>query len=418
MPEPLPALAGDATADVVVVGGGFTGLWSAWHLAATGAAVVVLEGTRCGFGPSGRNGGFVSSLDLVVDPASALGVAGREAVLAIGEWCSDESVDAWFRPAPHVVVSTAPAQDAAVERRVPGAHIARLDADAVRALCASPTFRIGAAVPCGATVHPARLVFGLRERLLARGVRIFEGSPVRSLRGGRALTASGSVTAGAAIVAAGARSSRFAGARLTVGSSHVVVTEPVPEVIDELGWHGGEAITDARALLHYFRTTRDDRILFGWAGGRMAAGRRGDGVAVDARVIEQVRRDLVRIFPALRGRAIEHAWGGPVDVSPLHLPGIRQLGERSFAAFGYTGNGVGPSWLVGRELARRALGEAPALHLPTRRVPPEPLRIAGAAVLRHALLRKEAIEEAGGVAPAPLRALAGLPARLGMRVVR
>ena len=146
--------------------------------------------------------------------------------------------------------------------------------------------------------------------------------------------------------------------RLTVSSSHIVLTEPVPDVIERLGWTGGEAITDGRALLHYFRTTQDGRILLGWGGGRMEVGARTHGRAeVDAEVVEQTRRGLLRIFPMLEGRRIEHAWGGPIDVSPTHLPAIVTLqGGRAWAAFGYTGNGVGPSHLAGRSLAALALG--------------------------------------------------------------
>ena len=154
--------------------------------------------------------------------------------------------------------------------------------------------------------------------------------------------------------------------RLTVSSSHIVLTEPVPDVIEQLGW-GAEAITDGRALLHYFRTTNDGRILLGWGGGRMEVGARTHGRAeLDADVVEQTRRALLRIFPMLEGRRIEHAWGGPIDVSPTHLPAIVTLqGGRAWAAFGYTGNGVGPSHLAGalaggadaRALrGRRALG--------------------------------------------------------------
>ena len=191
--------------------------------------------------------------------------------------------------------------------------------------------------------------------------------------------------------------------RLTVSSSHIVCTEPVPDVIEQLGWDGGEAITDGRALLHYTRTTRDGRIVFGWAGGRMAAGARPRGrMEVDHQVVAQVRADLLRWFPQLAGRRMAHAWGGPIDVSPTHRPaivGLRAL--PAWAAFGYTGNGVGPSHLFGRTLAALALDRRdpvtrlPFVDPPPRRVPPEPLRVAGAALIRRALVRKEAAEEAG-----------------------
>ena len=191
--------------------------------------------------------------------------------------------------------------------------------------------------------------------------------------------------------------------RLTVSSSHIVCTEPVPDVLDALGWRGGEAISDGRALLHYMRTTRDDRIVFGWAGGRMAAGARPGGrMEVDHEVVAQVRADLVRFFPQLAGRRMAHAWGGPIDVSPTHRPAIVGLrGLPAWVAFGYTGNGVAPAHLFGRTLAALSLDRRePVTRLPfvdpaPHAVPPEPVRIAGAAVIRRALVRKEAAEEAG-----------------------
>jgi glycine/D-amino acid oxidase-like deaminating enzyme len=293
-------------------------------------------------------------------------------------------------------------------------------------------FRAGVFVPAAATVHPARLAFGLRERLLARGAHVYEGSRATGMRpvpeGVAVRTAGGEVRARIAVLAVNAASGGLAPLRnrLTVSSSHIVCTEPVPDVIEQLGWDGGEAISDGRALLHYTRTTRDGRIVFGWAGGRMAAGARTGGrMEVDHRVIAQVRADLLRFFPQLAGRRIEHAWGGPIDVSPTHRPAIAGLrGLPAWAAFGYTGNGVGPAQLFGRTLAALALDRRdpvtrlPFVDPPPRRVPPEPLRIAGAALIRRALVRKEAAEEAGG-RPDPLTAgVAALPRLLGLHIVR
>jgi glycine/D-amino acid oxidase-like deaminating enzyme len=424
-PPALPPLQGALTVDVAVVGGGYTGMWAAWHLADAGAEVALVEAGRCGFGPSGRNGGFVSSLDLRADPESELAAAGRASVEAIGAWCAEQEVDAWYRTAPHWIVSTAPGQDAFLAGRADGRRVVELEGEEVRRRCASPVFRGALEVRSGATVHPARLAFGLRERLLGRGVRIHEGSRAKALRGTEVETAGGRLRAGAVVVAAGSAGAalRPLRDRLTVASSHVVLTEPVPDVIGELGWTGGEAITDARKLLHYFRTTRDGRIVFGWAGGRVGAGARTDGrMEVDPEVIGRASRDLARIFPALAGRRIERAWGGPIDVSPTHDPSIRTLsGGRAWAAFGYTGNGVGPSHLFGRVLADLALGSGtslPVVDPPAPRLPPEPLRVAGAAVLRRALIAAEGATEQGRRAPLPLRALASVPERLGMRIVR
>jgi glycine/D-amino acid oxidase-like deaminating enzyme len=463
-PAALPPLDGETTADVVVVGGGYTGLWTAWHVLACApdARIVVLEAGRCGHGPSGRNGGFVSSLDLSLPSlraeygeaaAGAWADAARETVDAIGAWCEAEGVDAWYRRGGELCVSTAPAQDGVGADAVSAAGVAirpdtgaavgpsdehgvgaviAHDVAAARARCASPVFRGGVFVPAAATVHPARLAFGLRERLLARGARIHEGSRATAIRpvpaGVEVETAGGRVRTPTAVFATGASTGTLAPLRnrLTVSSSHVVCTEPVPDVLDELGWRGGESISDGRALLHYTRTTPDDRIVFGWAGGRMATGARTSGrMEVDPDVVAQVRADLVRFFPQLAGRRIAHAWGGPIDVSPTHRPAIVGLrGLPAWAAFGYTGNGVAPTHLLGRTLAALALDRRDAVtRLPfvdpaPRRVPPEPLRIAGAAAIRRALIRKEAAEEEGR-APDPVSAaVAALPGLLGLHIVR
>jgi glycine/D-amino acid oxidase-like deaminating enzyme len=443
-PELLPALAGDERADVVVIGGGYTGMWTAWHLLAADpdARVVLLEAGRCGHGPSGRNGGFVSSLDLSrpalradygEDAVAAWVDAARATVDAIGAWCEDEGVDAWYRRGGELCVSTAPAQDGVSADAVDGGTVLGLDAAAARARCDAPVVRGGVYVPAGATVHPARLAFGLRERLLARGARVFEGSRavgIRPVPEGVVIDVAGggSVRARTAVFALNAWSGTLSPLRnrLTVSSSHIVCTDPVPDVLDALGWRGGEAISDGRALLHYMRTTPDDRIVFGWAGGRMAPGARPGGrMEVDREVVAQVRADLVRFFPQLAGRRLAHAWGGPIDVSPTHRPAIVGLpGLPAWAAFGYTGNGVAPAHLMGRTLAALAQDRRdPVTRLPyvdpaPRKVPPEPFRVAGAAVIRRALVRKEAAEEAGQKPDVISAGLAALPGVLGLHIVR
>ena len=134
--------------------------------------------------------------------------------------------------------------------------------------------------------------------------------------------------------------------------------------IEALGWTGGEAISDGRALLHYTRTTRDGRILFGWAGGRMACGARTTGAWRSTPRSSSRRAPTSCASSRTAGRAVAHAWGGPIDVSPTHLPTIAALpGGRAWAAFGYTGNGVGPSHLLGRAMAELATGRDPNLAL-------------------------------------------------------
>ena len=444
----VPPLRGDHRADVVVIGGGYAGLWTAWQLLERGASVALLEAGVCGHGPSGRNGGFCETLwsnlpDLVerFGPERALAAAraSSESVAAIGAWCAAEGVDAWFRPKGFLLASTSAAQDPAVDEiaataralGVEGEQVVALDGDALRARCDSPLFRRGVFVPDDATVHPARLALGLRERVIARGARVFEHSRVRALRAGAGVVAEtegGSVRAGSAIVAINAATRGFGPLRhrLAVTSSHIVLTEPVPDALERLGWTGGESITDARTFLHYFRTTNDGRIVFGWGGGRLAAGARLHGrVEVDPAVARETLRHLDAMLPAVAGRASTHAWGGPIDVSPSHLPQIGTLDEggrgQVHYAFGFTGNGVGPSHLAGRILAARASGERPDVELPAgdvAPVPPEPVAWAGGMVVRAAFLRKERIE-AEGRRPDPLtRAVCAAPKALGIHVSR
>jgi glycine/D-amino acid oxidase-like deaminating enzyme len=206
----------------------------------------------------------------------------------------------------------------------------------------------------------------------------------------------------------------------------MVITEPVPDLLEDLGWTGGECITDARAMLHYFRTTPDGRIAFGWGAGPVVRGGRVGGRSdLSPRVVSQVEAKLRWFFPQLAGRRILHAWGGPIDVSPSHLPVVTELpGGRVFAAFGYTGNGVGPSNLVGRILANLALGRAdrltrlPIVEPDPLTVPREPFRYVGGTLVRQALLRKERAEEAGRRPRRITAFIAGLPKRLGIHIGR
>jgi glycine/D-amino acid oxidase-like deaminating enzyme len=442
---PARPLEGDTHADVVIVGGGYLGMWTAWQLLELEPAldVVLLETELCGHGPSGRNGGFCETLwpDAAilqerVGAASALAVcrASEEAVQAIGAWCETNEVDAWFRTAPMLRVASSwpqlgtwdPVLRTAAELGVPE-EVVGLDAQEVRARCDSPVFAGGALFRVNATVQPARLALGLRRKLLERGVRVHERTEVtRVHRSGHVATRTGRVRAGAAVLAVNAATSSFGGYRLEVAaaSSHIVLTEPVPDVLEELGWTGGEAIVDSRTLVHYTRTTNDGRIVFGWGGGVMGRdGHVSRRMEVDPAATARAARGLTRFFPALRGRELTHAWGGPIDVSPTHLPIFRSRG-RAHAGFGFTGNGVGPSYLGGEILARLALDRRDertglALVDPSRKLfPPEPARWLGGSLIRRALIAQDDAEDADGAPGAVTSFVASLPRLLGLRLPR
>jgi glycine/D-amino acid oxidase-like deaminating enzyme len=450
--ELAPELVGERSADVVVVGGGYTGMWAAWHVKRLEpeARVVLLEADRCGHGPSGRNGGFCNVMWFSLPnmrgrwgDAGALAVAraSEEAVGGIEAFCRDEDVDAWVRRGGYMQVSTAAAHDTvwaealAACRELGGSDaIQPLSPAQVAERCASPAFRGGVFYPDAATVQPARLALGLRERLRDRGVEVCEGSPVTRLaaspHGVEAHTSGGVVRARSAVLAVGAAAKAPRGPlrnRLTVASSHIVLTEPVPDLLEEIGWTGGECITDSRALIDYFRTTPDGRIAFGWGGGRIAMGARPHGRSeLDPEVVSLVAAHLRDYFPGLEGRALTHAWGGPIDASPTHLPLVLPLrGGRAFAAAGYTGNGVGPSHMVGRTLASLALDrrdEPSRLAFvdpsPPPRVPPEPFSWLGGEAIRAGIMRKENAELAGHD-PDPISTLVSrIPQLIGFHIGR
>jgi len=464
---PQPPLEGERRADVVIVGGGFTGLWAAWQLKALepGLRVVLLESEVCGQGPSGRNGGFCNSMWFSLpnmrrrwgdEAGLAVARAARDAIGGVESFCREQGVDAWFRRGGYLQVSTAAAHDGIWDEAL--AACAELgEGDAARALgsgevaerCESPAFRGGSFYRDAATLQPARLGLGLRKRLLAAGVEIYERSPVRRLSvdcsfvppigtktlqhpaggGVFAATERGSVLAGAAVVAiGGAAKAPKAPLRdaLTVTSSHIVLTEPVPELLEEIGWTGGECITDSRALIDYFRTTPDGRIAFGWGGGRIAMGARLRGRAeLDRNVVDAAAARLRDYFPGLAGRRLTHAWGGPVDVSPTHVPMVVPLpGANAFVAAGYTGNGVGPSYMVGRVLASLALdrrddhSRLPFVDPAPQRVPPEPFHWLGGETIRRALMSKEEAELSGRKPDSLSTLVTRIPQLIGFHIGR
>ena len=465
-----PPLRGTTLADVVILGGGYTGLWAAIRLTELlpGARIVLLESDICGGGASGRNGGFVTSwwdeLPALVHrygESDALTVARAmsAAVDDVGAWSAAHGVDAWYVKAGALQASAAPAQDGVWDEAVADAarlgvadeYIA-LSPDEVRVRCASPVFRGGVFMRQGATVQPARLARGLRRVALERGVIIHERTralPVDLLRlvgrgglrdgasrGPLAIrTGHGVVRAAQVIVALNAWAAGWPhlGRRLVTWSSYMVITEPMPDRLAEIGWTGGEGVSDARFTLHYLRTTPAGRIAIGGGGGRAGyGGRIGRAFTHDLGSVERTVAGLRRLVPSMADVRIEDAWGGPIDIAADHLPFVGSLGSgrdrgrdraRVHYGHGYSGNGVAPSVVVGRilaALAARGLGgaddpaaESPLVGTRPRAFPPEPLRSVGARIIREAIVRRELAEEAGRRPGAIAGAISRVPRRLG-----
>jgi glycine/D-amino acid oxidase-like deaminating enzyme len=233
------------------------------------------------------------------------------------------------------------------------------------------------------------------------------------------------VFAAAAIIALNAWAAAWPwfGRRLVTWSSYIVLTEPIPDRLVDIGWTGGEGVADGRFTLHYLRTTPDGRIAIGGGGGRAGFGGRIDGTFTDdLGAARRAAAGLRRLFPSTADVRIEDAWGGPIDISADHLPWFGSIAGRPIHyGHGYSGNGVGPSLVGGRILAAKALERAdhPALALPLahgrppRAFPPEPARFVGARLVREAAARRESMEERGEDPGLLLRELSRLPRRLG-----
>jgi glycine/D-amino acid oxidase-like deaminating enzyme len=445
--DPTPPLERDESADVVILGGGYTGMWTAWFLKEreSDLDVVLLEADICGGGPSGRNGGFcdgwwghIASMRRIYGDADAMELlmaCGRSPA-EIGMWCERHGVDAWFRPGGDLAVATSPDAEGRWEKTLEAARAlgvedeyAVLTAEEVRKRCASPTFGGGMFIADAATVHPARLARGLRRVLLERGVRIFERTPVTRFRSGApavAETPHGSVRTGEAVIGLGAWATWWKRFKplLTVRGSYMVMTAPAPEKLEEIDWTGGEAVRDLRASIHYLRTTPDGRIALGLGGLQPDLARHIDRrYDYDERFAARVAADLTKLFPNFRGVPIETAWGGPINVSGFTMPFLGSMGRGNVHyGLGFTGNGVGPSHLGGQILAALAthaddgFTRLAVVSREPKRFPPEPIRSPGMLVANGAIRRKDDLEDEGRRVDPVTGFVARLPRRMGFNL--
>lgn len=425
--EPQPGLAGDVRADVAIVGGGYVGLWTAIHLRLLDPScdVVVLEQGRCGHGASGLNGGFVmswwpkiASLARICGDDDAVWLADQttEAVRDLGPFLDGHGIDAEFVRAGWLWTATAPghvgAWDGVVrtaERLGRGEVFQRLTPAEVARRTGSAAHLAGIFEPMNGTVHPAKLGLGLARVARRLGVRIFENTAATLAdrgRPARITTPRGTVTADRVVVAtnAWAASVPELGARFICVTSAVVATPPIPERLREIGWTGGESITDSQTRVDYYRTTRSGRIVFGKGGGRLAfTGRPGDAVFRDADLIAAAARDFRRVYPMLADVPIERSWSGPIDRTYDSLPLIGRLPGADHIAYGvgWSGNGVNPSKVGARILAGLALDrrerwtENGLVDRRARRFPPEPVRYLGGNLVLGAVARADLAQIAG-----------------------
>ncbi|WP_220451308.1 NAD(P)/FAD-dependent oxidoreductase [Nocardioides dongkuii] len=410
---PRPALAGDLDVDVAIVGGGLTGLWTAYYLidADPTLRVAVLEAEVAGYGASGRNGGWCSALfPASLGSLAAMaggGAAGRAAALAqhaamratvdeVVRAAAAEGIEADVAKGGTVVVARSRAQLARAHAEVEDARtwgrgeddLRLLGADEARSVLAATRTRGATYTPDCAAVHPARLVRGLADVVERRGVRVLEQSPVTRIEPGVARTEHGRVRAEVVVRATEGYTPRLPGHRRAVVPvySLVIATEPLPAATwEEIGLARRETFSDHRHLIVYGQRTADDRLVFGGRGAPYHLGSRiHPDHDRDERVFAKLYATLTDLFPVLAGTRVTHAWGGALGIARDWTASVGLDRTTGLAwAGGYVGDGLSTTNLAGRTLRDLVLGhdtELVGLPWVGHRSPPwepEPLRWLG-----------------------------------------
>jgi glycine/D-amino acid oxidase-like deaminating enzyme len=422
--EPHPPLRGAATADLAVVGGGFSGLWTALLAKERdpGLDVVVLEGRRIGWAASGRNGGFcagslthglANGAERFPDEIETLEALGRDNLDGIEATLRRYGIDCGFERTGELTVATEPWQvpglreDRDLAERL-GRRVEFLDRDAVRAEVHAATYQAGVWDRDGtAMLDPARLAWGLADACAALGVRFHEGTRVTGVRpagaGLRLRTPDGSVTAAKVALGTGAFRSPLRRVRpfIVPVYDYALMTEPLTAgQLASIGWARRQGIGDAANQFHYYRRTDDNRILWG---GYDAVYYNGGAIrpSYDQRpsTSDRLAAHFFTTFPQLEGLRFTHAWGGVVDTCSRFCAffGTGHGGRLAYAA-GFTGLGVGAT-RFGAQVMLDLLAATPTPLTRLRMVrskpvpfPPEPVRSGVIQLTRWSIARADAHE--------------------------
>jgi glycine/D-amino acid oxidase-like deaminating enzyme len=440
-------LQGTAQAEVAIVGGGFTGLWTALRIKeqAPETRVVILEADLCGSGASGRNGGqahtWFAELDLLGavtggDEARQLCAATADAIAELEQLQRSGAIDMDLRLDGWLWTASSKAQEGAWDKAVkltetvePG-RFRLLGADEIERRTGSRVSYAGVVEEKAGTVHPAKLALGLRKLALARGVVIHERSPVLEIVPGRRCTlrtAQGAVHAEKVVLAANAwlscipELSRY----LYVVGSQVIATPPIPDLLDRIGWRDGASICDSQAQVLYYQRTPAGRVIFGRGSGELAYGAQiGAGFNRSPQRGRGNVRELHRVYPMLAAVTAEYDWSGPIDCTAEHIPVFDRLPGHPniFFGMGYNGTGIAQTPVGGRILASLVLerddrwSRSGLVGLARRTaLPPEPFRYLGGKLVRAAIRRRNAAEIGNRQADALTRYLSGLTPRSRLR---
>jgi glycine/D-amino acid oxidase-like deaminating enzyme len=405
---PGEPLGSDIEADVAIVGGGFTGLWTAYYLARADPRlrVVVCEREIAGYGASGRNGGWCSALFPASLPKLER-MAGRDAAITmheamratvdeVGRAAAVEGIDCHFAKGGTVALARTPVQLERAKAEIAEARAFGFGEDDLRLLTAAQASELaGAANVLGATftphcaaIHPARLARGLAEAVRRAGVQVFERTPVTQLAPRQVVTPAGTVRARYVVRATEGYTPELPGLKRAIVPvySLMIATEPLPESVwAQIGLAGRPTFSDLRHLVIYGQRTADGRLAFG---GRGAPYHLGSAIKPSfdrvPAVFGALRRTLGELFPALGDARVTHQWGGPLGIPRDWCASVGLDRATGLAwAGGYVGDGVSTTNLAGRTLADLITGtDSELVRLPwvghrSPRWEPEPLRWLG-----------------------------------------
>jgi glycine/D-amino acid oxidase-like deaminating enzyme len=424
---PGPKLAGSQRADVCIVGGGYTGMWTAYFLkrAEPSLEVAILERSWAGSGASGHNDGYAMTvLDMSLhhlverhgrERAGAAHEAVARSVVEIGDFCAEHGVEADYERNGFVAVATNDAQRWRLERDLEAAQaigaesdFSLHDQDAARAMIGSPAVRAALKEGRGALLNPQKLARGLARVVGELGVRIHERSPALEIEPGRVRTELGEVVAPKVVVATNAYQHSFPQFRSRVVPiwSYAMVSEPLTEEqLGRVAWPNREGFEDKRNFITVGRLVGGSvpRVLFG---GRLAPYFWGNSMDLrhirDARVFAQIREAWRQFFPMWSDVRFTHAYGGCVAITGTFLPYVGSLDKGLLYGYGYNGHGVAPSHTVAqalRDLVLERESEYTNLVFVNQRessIPPEPLRFLGTRLTTALLERQDRHMEAGG----------------------
>jgi glycine/D-amino acid oxidase-like deaminating enzyme len=420
-PDPLPSLRGPESADLLVVGGGYTGLWAALRAKERDPAVdvVLVDAGHCGDQASGRNGGFASAslthgfangLRRWPSELAELDRLGAENLAGIADTVRRHGIDCRWEHTGELSVATAQHEvdelaEHAVALTLAGHDVVLLDRQEVRAEVDSPTYLAGLwERDSTALVEPARLAWGLRQAVLDAGVRVHEGTTATALESHAGAmhvrTSHGEVRARQVVLGTNAFPSLLRRLRLMTVPvyDYVLMTEPLSaEQKSSVGWAHRQGVGDASNMFHYYRLTPDDRILWGGYDAVYHYGSRIDRDLEQGHTHELLARQFLETFPQLEGLRFTHRWAGVIDTCTRFAAfyGTAYAGQVAYA-LGYTGLGVAATrfgadvaldLLSGTETERTRLRMVRERPVP---FPPEPLRFAGVQLTRWSMARADA----------------------------